>query len=278
MSDIEAEATLRNSAFLGVPGTRRYSDRSLTPGYESPTMREKALGASESSGLLSPSDSMFENARPQPSFMRDSMGRPSSYASSHLLSGSTSDYDSVYQLWRQSGTPGSFKDLEEAGGYGKGSRPGTWGGQSTLGRDSPYGLPAAGVAQLTKGEGGARGPKDYRAVGLAKYGPGKDQKKPPKRKWLILLGVAFALGLVLVAVMVPISQTVLKDQSSGNSSSQNGAAATGDKDGDGKEEGKTEVDPKTLVATWGTNGSEIDLGNGQKFTYVNSEYTRYYSD
>ncbi|SNX87453.1 related to EXG1 - exo-beta-1,3-glucanase (I/II), major isoform [Melanopsichium pennsylvanicum] len=197
--------------------------------------------------------------------------RPVSLASTHMLSvRSQSDYDSVYQLWRQSGTPSSFKDFagdDAASGYYDTRRSSTAQdlekiAQYRAGAYDPHSPQLHADQGLHEGKAGAKGPKDYRAVGLAKYGRGKDQQMSTKKKWLIVAAVAAVVGVLVIAIVVPITQILLKDKSTrGNSSSpSSGSNDSGP--------GQTPVPEKNL-AIWGTNGSTIDLGNGKNFTYVN---------
>lgn len=197
-----------------------------------------------------------------PPFAR-SGSRPSSLASSHMLSvRSQSDYDSVYQLWRQSGTPSTLKEFTDDGasGYYDAVRHGNAHDSEKIAqyRSGAYELGSPRLDQegfqgLHKGEAGAKGPQDYRAVGLAKYGPGKDQRMSTKKKWLILLAVAAVIGVLVVVIVVPITQILLKP-GHGSHSPPSGSGST----------------PEKNVAIWGTNGSTIDLGNNQSFTYVNN--------
>lgn len=236
------------------PSTSAYFDRAASPGQPMPIQE-----------------------RPFTPPFAASHSRPLSAASSYVLGPRRqSDYDSVYQLWRQSGTPSSFRefaddsasafqdhrrsssamDLEKIEQYrSSGFHP-----------DSP--VPDQGQHQnLYKAEAGAKGPKDYRAVGLAKYGRGKDQRMSPKKKFLLLMAVAAVICVLTVAVVVPITQVLLKD----NKSSASGASSTSSGSGQGSGSGVPENPvPQKEVAVWGTNGSVIDLGNGNNFTYINN--------
>ncbi len=201
-----------------------------------------------------------------PPFVR-SGSRPDSLASSRMLSmyGSQNDYDSVYQLWRQSGTPSSFKEHLEDGDAGFfDSRRGS--NAVDLEKIEKYrsgGLepsakaagPAAAYAALTKGEAGSKGPKDYRAVGLARYGRGKDEGMSTKKKWLIVLAIAAVIAIVVTAVVVPITTILLKDKSPKNDHSSP-SSSSGSNSGSGSNSPNTKQ-----LATSGTNGSTIDLGN-----------------
>lgn len=190
-----------------------------------------------------------------------------------LSTRSQSDYDSVYQLWRQSGTPSTFKEFADDGAssYNDHRR-----GSSAIDlekiqnyRSGAYTLqsPRSNPKEdqdLHRGQAGAKGPKDYRAVGLVKYGRGKDQRMPAKKKWLILAAVAVLIGLLTVVVVVPITQVLFKDH---NKSSKDGATSpsSGSNHGSGSGSGSGKQ-----LATSGTNGSVIDLGNGSNFTYINN--------
>ncbi|EPQ27082.1 uncharacterized protein PFL1_05366 [Pseudozyma flocculosa PF-1] len=225
---------------------------------------------------------------PLPAFSRDSSGRVTSMASSNMLSISGSDYDSVYQLWRNSGTPSTLAASDRRGSYMSAAtreasaadlamieqyRSGTLPAGS--GGSGGGGGRAKGFVGLTRGQGGAKGPKDYRAVGLGKYGPGKDRQMSRKKRWLIALGAVLALIVLAVVIVVPLSQTVFKSQDGSSSASKDGgdvagSGGKGSKDGSDAAGNKPAVDPKELVATWGTDGSTINLDNGKSFTYRNS--------
>ncbi|SPC62052.1 related to EXG1 - exo-beta-1,3-glucanase (I/II), major isoform [Ustilago sp. UG-2017b] len=205
-----------------------------------------------------------------PPFVR-SASRPTSLASSHMLSvRSQSDYDSVYQLWRHSGTPSSFRDLagdDAASGYYDTTRPSSAVGLEKIEqyRSGAYAPNSPPLAQqpLHKGEAGTKGPKDYRAVGLAKYGRGKDQKMSTKNKWLIVLAVAAVIAVLTIAIVLPITQVLLKSDSRSAKAGQGSGSSSG-----GSDQGSNSASGKQFQV-WGTNGSTIDLGNGRSFTYIN---------
>lgn len=211
-----------------------------------------------------------------PPFAR-SDSRPTSLASSHMLSvRSRSDYDSVYQLWRQSGTPSSFRDFADDAASSHYDRRGSQARdlekieQYRAGAYDPPSPPTRNAAfqGLHQGEAGAKGPKDYRAVGLAKYGRGKDQRMSARKKWCIVLAVAAVIAICVVAVVVPITQVLLKDKSSDRQANTNGSSSNS---GSGAGTGANPAPaPEKVVATWGVNGSVIDLGNGNNFTYINN--------
>lgn len=209
-----------------------------------------------------------------PPFAR-SDSRPTSLASSHMLSmRSQSDYDSVYQLWRQSGTPSSFKDFADdaASGFYDTRRESSARDlekieQYRAGAYEPRSPEQGAFQGLHEGKAGSKGPKDYRAVGLAKYGRGKDQRMPAKKRWCILLAVAAVIAVLTIAIVVPITQVLLKDKKSDNAASH--SPSGGSNSGSDSGPGHTPV-PEKQVAIWGTNGSTIDLGNGKSFTYINN--------
>lgn len=187
-----------------------------------------------------------------------------------------SDYDSVYQLWRHSGTPSTFKEFvdgRDSASYFDTRRNSNANDlekieQYRSGAYEPQLLAADPLADqgLHKGQAGSKGPKDYRAVGLAKYGRGKDQRMSTKKKWLILLAVAAVIGVLVVAIVVPITTILLKDKSP-KSESGSPSSSSGPSSGSG-----SAPTPSTgpVLATSGTNGSTIDLGNGNSFTYINN--------
>lgn len=170
---------------------------------------------------------------------RIGMSRPLSYASSHMLGGG-SDYDSTYRLNEhgRSGRDSSYGDALAMGGYEKGS----W----TPDAEAPGS--AAYVDAATK------------RPGLDRYG--RSGTVPHKKRWLILAGVVAVLALLVIAIVVPITQILLKDDNSAGSKSDEAGTTQTDSSGHG-------VGGKVLTS--GTNGSVIDLGNGQSFTYINSE-------
>ncbi|KAJ1026272.1 hypothetical protein NDA16_002359 [Ustilago loliicola] len=224
----------------------------------------------------SPTQPQPIQARPFiPPFAR-SGSRPTSLASSHMLSTrSQSDYDSVYQLWRQSGTPSSFRDFagdDAASGYYDTRRASTAVDlekieQYRSGAYAPHSPPLD--QPLHKGEAGTKGPKDYRAVGLAKYGRGKDQRMSTKKKWLILLAVAAVIAVLTIAIVVPITQVLLKSDNKSAKAGQGAGSSSGSNQGSGSGSGSTPAVEKQ-PEVWGTNGSTIDLGNGRSFTYINN--------
>jgi hypothetical protein len=169
--------------------------------------------------------------------------RPHSFASSHML-GAGSDYDSTYRLadFGRS-TPGLSTPGEEHAMYEKGG----------AGAYAPVAAPLA---------------SDPRAAGRRRYGVA-GQKGSARRRWCILLAVVLGLGIILVAVLVPLTQTLLKDDAPGSSGgSHGGGSNTGDQgttvaDGTGHGAGGR-------VLTEGGNGTVIELANGQSFTYINS--------
>ncbi|PWN44031.1 glycoside hydrolase [Ceraceosorus guamensis] len=95
--------------------------------------------------------------------------------------------------------------------------------------------------------------------GLDRYG--RAGAVSHKKRWLMLAGVAAVLALLVVAIVVPITQILLKDDK--GSGSQSDEAGTTQTDSSGHGTGGK-------VLTSGTNGSVIDLGNGQSFTYINN--------
>lgn len=190
-------------------------------------------------------------------------GRPDSRMT---IMSRNSDYDSVYQLWRSSGTPSMFQEFED-------SRRGSNANdlekieQYRAGAFSPPVPPKEQDQALHKGEAGIKGPKDYRAVGLAKYGRGKDQQRmSAKKRWMIIGGVAGLIAVLVIVVVVPITTILLKDERPKNS-----AASSGSNAGSGSgSNNPSSNNPDKVLATSGTNGSTIDLGNGQSFTYINN--------
>ncbi|PWN51778.1 glycoside hydrolase [Violaceomyces palustris] len=194
--------------------------------------------------------------------VRDTLPRPPSMASSHMLSASNSDYDSVHRLWRNSGVPSSYKDDE---GDSAAQRQNL---DAARHRDSELGFPAAGTSPLTRGEAGHKGPADYRSVGLGKYGKPKEQYSA-KKKGLILCAVAILIGILVTVIVVPITQVLLKkNDDSIKSSSQGGQ---GDESAGGTSTSTSAPStPTRTVSVYGYNGSEIDLGNGKKFMYINN--------
>ena len=176
--------------------------------------------------------------------------RPHSFASSHML-GAGSDYDSTYRLadFGRS-TPGLSTPGEEHAMYEKGG----------AGAYAPVAAPLA---------------SDPRAAGRKRYGVA-GQKGSARRRWCILLAVVLGLGIILVAVLVPLTQTLLKDSAPGSASGSNGGGSSGGGAG-GKhgDEGTTVADDTGhgaggRVLTEGGNGTVIELANGQSFTYINS--------
>uniref|UniRef100_V5EQ05 glucan 1,3-beta-glucosidase n=2 Tax=Kalmanozyma brasiliensis (strain GHG001) TaxID=1365824 RepID=V5EQ05_KALBG len=208
--------------------------------------------------------------------------RPVSAASSYMLGARRqSDYDSVYQLWRQSGTASIYEDFpdESTAAFPDHRRSSSAMDLEKIEQYRAGGLdpkaPKPMKAQqqnLYKAEAGAKGPKDYRAVGLAKYGKGKDQRMSPKKKLLILFAVALVICLLTVAVVVPITQILLKEDRPNRSGAASNANGSDQGSGTPGTASNGPQDPVTQqeIAVWGTNGSVIDLGNGNNFTYINN--------
>ncbi|KAI3479652.1 hypothetical protein L1887_58273 [Cichorium endivia] len=89
-----------------------------------------------------------------------------------------------------------------------------------------------------------------------------------RKKWCIVLAVAAVIAICVVAVVVPITQVLLKDKSSDRQANTNGSSSNS---GSGAGTGANPAPaPEKVVATWGVNGSVIDLGNGNNFTYINN--------
>ncbi|KIS66378.1 uncharacterized protein UMAG_10211 [Mycosarcoma maydis] len=212
--------------------------------------------------------------------------RPLSSSSSYLFATrSQSDYDSVYQLWRQSGTPSSFREFAEDNDSTSGYRDYRRGSSAMdLEKIEAYragatdsALPESAQKEyqgLHKGQGGKKGRKDYRAVGLAKYGRGKDQRISTSKKCLILTAVALVIAVLTVAIVVPITQILLKPAPA-NAGAENGGSDNGSGPANNSASNPT---PEKQVAIWGTNGSVIDLGNGNNFTYINNFGGRWASE
>lgn len=234
------------------PSTSAYpADRAASPGMPVPT-RE---------GPFTP-----PHARPGP--------RPISAASTNMSvprsKSALSDYDSVYQLWRRSDTPSSFMefadgdsrrassamDLEKIEAYRAG-------GVNPM---SP-GLAQKEYQSLHKGQAGRKGRKDYRAVGLAKYGPPKDKRMSASRKCLIITAVGLVIAILAVAIVVPVYMFFLRDKGRPSQANSDTAGGSGQGSTPSEPNGST---PERQVAIWGTNGSVIDLGNGNSFTYINN--------
>ncbi len=78
---------------------------------------------------------------------------------------------------------------------------------------------------LHQGEAGAKGPKDYRAVGLAKYGRGKDQRMSARKKWCIVLAVAAVIAILRRRRRGAHHASTTQDKSSDRQANTNGSSS-----------------------------------------------------
>ena len=99
-----------------------------------------------------------------------------------------------------------------------------------------------------------------------------DGEQPTKKNWkkrpLVWIIALAALVVVVLAVILPVYFTVIKDKDSSSSSSSSTSGGNGGGNGNGSG-GNNDPDTDTNAAVTGGDGSTITLSDGSTFVYEN---------